>query len=152
MKTIEQFWTEFSEKNNISEKNPNAWMFGDGSKNMGDSLGELVADGVKTATCSAAITYELENEAIPQVGQYDIVLDGSNEPIAIIKNISVTLTKMNEVTHSFSYLEGEGDRSHNYWYDVHEEFFKEQLKNYNLPFTEDILLVCEVFEVVHLNK
>lgn len=152
MKTVEQFWCEFTEKNNISEQCPNAWMFGDGTKAMGDSLGALVVEGVKTATCSAAITYELENEALPQVGQYDIVLNGSNEPIAILKNVSVTLMKMKDVTHSFSYLEGEGDRSHKYWYDVHEEFFTEQLKNYQLPFTEDLLLVCEVFEVVHLNK
>ncbi|GEK30013.1 RNA-binding protein [Kurthia zopfii] len=152
MKTIEQFWFEFTEKNNISEQCPNAWMFGDGTKEMGDSLGALVVEGVKTATCSAAISYELDHEPLPQIGQYDIVLDGSNQPIAIIKNESVTLMKMNEVTHSFSYLEGEGDRSHKYWYDAHVEFFTNQLKHYNLAFVEDLQVVCEIFEVVHLNK
>lgn len=47
MKVIEKYWQSFSKKKQINEVMPAAWMFGDGSKAMGDELGALVITGKK---------------------------------------------------------------------------------------------------------
>ena len=46
------------------------------------------------------------------------------------------------------YLEGEGNRSLEYWRQVHEEFFTEELKTIQQKFDTKMELVCEEFEVV----
>lgn len=149
---IQAYWQKFSEENNLTIETPNAWMFGEGSENMGNKLGQLVVDGIKTATCSAHILYEksLGNEPLPKEGQYDIVLDGQNKPLAIIQNVSVEIKKMNEVTADFTRLEGEGDLSYDYWYKAHRRFFTELLKTFDLEFSDEMLIVCEVFKVKSL--
>lgn len=149
---IEQYWASFLQKKQLELPTPNAWMFGDGEQQMGDELGELVVKGMKRATCSAHILYERSNEPLPAVGQYDIVLDGLNQPLAIIQNISVEVKKMSEVDSEFARLEGEGDLSHEYWYDAHQTFFTELLNEIGEPFSPDMLVVCELFEVVDLYR
>lgn len=116
---IESYWASFLQKKQLELPTPNAWMFGDGEQQMGDELGELVVKGTKRATCSAHILYESSNEPLPAVGQYDIILDGLNQPLAIIQNISVEVKKMNEVDSAFACLEGEGNLSYEYWYNAH---------------------------------
>ncbi|WP_186380888.1 MULTISPECIES: ASCH domain-containing protein [Paenibacillus] len=149
---IQEYWQRFAKQNELNMDVPSAWMFGDGSKAMGDELGGLVVSGMKTGTCSAHCAYELENEEIPKVGQYDIVLDGDNNPLAIIQMTQIEVVKMNEVTHEFARSEGEGDLSYAYWYQEHVEFFTWQLSQYGLTFTPEILLVCQTFKVVDVYR
>ncbi|TDR51065.1 ASCH domain-containing protein [Paenilisteria rocourtiae] len=144
---IESYWETFAKKNGLDSACPAAWAFGDGAE-MADNLGALVVDGVKTATCAAHRIHEIEGEAIPQVGEYNIVLNGKNEPLAIIRYTEVELVKMNEVARDFASAEGEGDLSYEYWYDGHVRFFTWELGQYGLAFTPDLLLVCQRFEVM----
>lgn len=125
-------------------------MFGDGSKEMGDTLGALVVDGIKTGICAAHCIYELEGEKLQQIGQFDIVLDGDENPLAIIQYTNIELVKMKNVTPAFAKSEGEGDLSYDYWYDAHVQFFTWELGLYDLTFTPDIVLVCQTFEVVDI--
>lgn len=146
---IETYWKDFCQKNNLDLPMPEAWMFGDGTKEMGDELSALVLEGKKTATCSAHRLYEVRNEAIPKKGHYDIILNGSNEPVAIIQIKSLELIKMDEVTPEFAAKEGEGDLSYDYWYRVHKEFFTNEFASLNLTFSTDEILVCEIFQVIY---
>ncbi|AXF57674.1 ASCH domain-containing protein [Salicibibacter kimchii] len=43
---------------------------------------------------------------------------------------------MNEVTESFAFAEGEGDRSYQYWWEAHEKFFKNELNEIGREFSE----------------
>ncbi|QCT74010.1 ASCH domain-containing protein [Macrococcoides canis] len=122
-----------------------AWQFGVDP----DILAHLVITGKKTATCSLYKLYALDGEALPEVGQLDVVLDSTDSPVAIIKNKSVEIKKMNEVDESFAIAEGEGDCSYQYWWDEHVKFFSDIVKEYDETFTTDDLLVCERFEVVY---
>ena len=70
-----------------------AWQFGDCS----NYLAQLVIDGIKTATCSIHIFYELENEPLLTTNDYSIILISNDEPVAIIKIIEVTVTPMNSL-------------------------------------------------------
>lgn len=124
-----------------------AWQFGVDP----DTLVQLVVDGVKTATCSGHIFYELENERLPAVEDYSIILNSKNKPICIIRTTDVALTPMNEVSEEFAIAEGEGDRTYQYWWNEHEKVFKEELKGTGYEFSEDMILVCERFEVIDVN-
>nr|WP_040286042.1 ASCH domain-containing protein [Sporosarcina koreensis] len=148
MKTPEQLWNEFRELHPEAPESAAAWGFGD-SEEMADTLAALVADGTKTATASNYKMYELGDEPLPKVGQYDIVLDGSGSAVAVIRCVAVDVLPFNEVPAEHAYLEGEGDRSLGYWRDVHEDFFTREFIAEGMEFQEDIPVVCERFEVVY---
>lgn len=149
---IEEYWCMYARENKLTMNVPDAWMFGDGSKEMGDELGGLVVKGIKTGTCAAHCIFEYEGEVIPKVGQFDIVLDGENNPLAIIKYTKIDFVKMNEVTSDFASSEGEGDLSYDYWYRGHVKFFSWELNQFGLTFTPDLLLVCQTFKVMDTYK
>ncbi|QFG00921.1 ASCH domain-containing protein [Psychrobacillus glaciei] len=136
------FWKDKEMPTSIS-----AWQFG-GSP---DVLAQLVVDKVKTATCSGRVFYELEKEPLPKVDDYSIVLNSKDEPVCIIRTSEVTITPMNKVSEAFAYAEGEGDRSYDYWKKVHVQFFTEALREVDLEFSEDMLLVCERFELIDVK-
>lgn len=138
-----EFWGDREQPTSVC-----AWQFGAAP----DKLAQLVIDGIKTATCSAYIHYERENEPVPAVDDYSIILNSKDEPIAIIKTVDVQIIPMNEVSEEHAIAEGEGDRSYQYWWDVHEEFFTQELSALGMTFSEDMLLVCERFELVDVKK
>ena len=122
-----------------------AWAFGDDA----DALADLVRRGIKTATASAYPLYELEGEELPQAGEYSVILDADDNAVCIIRTTKVYVTPYREVTAEQAYKEGEGDRSLSYWRKVHEAFFKKEMEEAGLTFTEDMGVVCEEFEVVY---
>lgn len=121
-----------------------AWAFGDDS----DKLAELVVQGVKTATSSAYALYEAEGEALPEVGEYSVILDSHDNAVCIIKTTKVYVTSFDKVSEAHAYKEGEGDRSLDYWREVHENFFTRCLKEAGLAFSPSMEVVCEEFEVI----
>lgn len=146
--TKEQMWEQYI-KSNPTDKTYDAWIFGGGDSS--NALADLVMAGIKTATASAYQLYELEQSELPPVGGLNIILYTNGEAVCITKTTKVTVCKFSEVTESHAYLEGEGDRSLCYWRKVHEKFFTMELKEYGLSFDENMLVVCEEFEVV-FNK
>ena len=124
-----------------------SWQFG----GIPDELAQLVVDGVKTATCSNYLVYELENEPLPKVDDYSIVLNSKDEPVCIIRTSDVKIMPMNEVPLDFTFAEGEGDRTYEHWHKVHIEFFTKELKILGGEFSEEMLLVCERFELIDVK-
>ncbi|CEG26474.1 ASCH domain-containing protein [Bacillus sp. B-jedd] len=142
----QKYWNEYWEtKQEEAPKSVSAWQFGDDA----DYLAQLVIDGIKTATCSGFIFYELENERLPAVDDYSIILNSRDEPVGMIKITDVKKMPMNEVPEDFAIAEGEGDRTYQYWKDAHTRFFTQELGKLGLEFSEDMLLVCERFELVN---
>ena len=93
-----------------------------------------------------------EGESLPIVGHHSMVLDSKDVPVGIIKNISVELVPLNEVTEEFARAEGEGDLSYEYWWNCHKEFFTKACAEMGKPFREDMVVVCERFELVDKFK
>lgn len=137
--TADEMWRQFG-----IEGEYEAWSFGDDA----DNLADLVKKGIKTATCSAYILYEIEHEELPQAGDYSVILDSFDHAVCIIRTSKVYITTFDAVTEDHAYKEGEGDRSLLYWRKVHKRFFTDELKEVNLRFDERMKLVCEEFEVV----
>jgi uncharacterized protein YhfF len=129
-------------------KNYIAESWGDGPE-MADELGDLIARGIKTATCSALWEWEAEGNPIPQKGQITVVLNGSGDPLCIVETTEVTIRQYDEVDSDFAQAEGEGDFSLAYWRAAHRNFFSRTLSKIGREFSEDMPLVCERFQVIY---
>lgn len=122
-----------------------AWAFGEAP----DKLAELVVQGIKTATCSAYDLYQVEDEPIPAVGDLSVILNSKDEAVCIVKTTSVYVTEFNKVSSEHAYKEGEGDRSLEYWREVHVNFLTNEFASVQRTFDENTKVVCEEFEVVY---
>ena len=109
------YWDEYWKDGEQPGGHVSAWMFGA----LPDELAQLVIDGKKTATCSGHIFHELEKEPLPKVGEYSIVLNSKEQPVAMIKLVDVSIVPMNEVTEEFAVAEGEGP--YEAWKSAHVE-------------------------------
>lgn len=141
----QEIWNRYRQVNPIAESYE-AWCFCNGGK-VADKLADLVIKGLKTATSSAHQLYQIEKTPIPPVGEFDIILNAKNEAVCIIRITDVTIRRFCDVTSEHAYKEGEGDRSLNYWKEVHREFFSKELEEKGLHFDENMLVVCETFVV-----
>ncbi len=140
---VEKYWKDFCDTtNNYDLKYKEAFQFGADP----DGLAHLVIEGKKVATCSGFKFFEVGNEEVPKVGDYSIVLNSVDIPVAIIKATKIEILPFNEITEEFALSEGEGD--YNYWWKKHEKFFKYYCDEYNVEYKEDMLVVCETFEKV----
>lgn len=141
---IDTYWHQYCEMEGLSNiRYTEAFQFGA----KADWLASLVVAGTKTATCSSFPLYELEGEPLPKVGDYQIVLNSQDEPVAIIKTYSIEVYPFNEVPVDFALAEGEG--SYEEWKEAHIAFFGRILPEYELTFTEEMLTVCDRFEKVY---
>ena len=111
------------------------WAFGEAP----DKLASLVKGGIKTATCSAYDLYEAEDESLPVVGEYSVILDSHDEAVCIIRTEKVYVVEF-------------GDRSLEYWRKVHEDFLSKELAEINRSFNGHTKVVCEEFEMVFPSK
>lgn len=121
-----------------------AWAFGE----VPDKLAALVLEGKKTATSSSYILYKLNDERVPQAGDYSIILDSRDNALCIIRTVKADIVEYGKVTEEFARKEGEGDLSLDYWREVHQAFFTQELQTVNLSLDDQTLIVCEEFEVV----
>ncbi|MBR3159918.1 MAG: ASCH domain-containing protein [Atopobiaceae bacterium] len=138
--TAEELWDESGLTGSYE-----AWAFGGAP----DKLANLVACGIKTATCSSLELMRLEGEPMPKPGDHSVILDSAGDAICVIRTTKVYVETFEAVTQKHAYKEGEGNRSLSYWRRIHMEYFTEELAAVGLPFDEDSELVCEEFEVVY---
>lgn len=148
MVKAEIMWQDFLATRPDITQDMDAWAFGVEA----DTLADLVLKGIKTATASAYDLYELDKEALPQEGTYDVVLDSKDEAVCIIEITKVRLVPFSQVSAQHAYKEGEGDRSLAYWQKVHETIFSKWFDECGLTFSRDSVIVLEEFEVVYPEK
>ena len=128
---------------NIKYPGANAWQIGDSPK-LANALADLVIKGLKTASCGSLASYQQE-EFAPMIGSYNIILNGEDVPVCVIRLVSMRLVRFCDVTAEFARKEGEGDLSLAYWRKEHQRFFTRE--GY---FAEDMELIAEEFEVVEV--
>jgi len=126
---------------------PPAWSFGS-TPESADELLQLVLDGTKTATAGALWDYEAEGEGLPEVGSLSILVDGRGHPRALITITDVDVVPFDQVGEEHAFLEGEGNRSLEYWREVHEQFFTD-VATHGRGFQPAMPVVLERFKVVY---
>ena len=124
------------------------WHF-DLTEESANKLLNLVIEGKKKATSSSYPSYLVEGEDIPKVGDMSVITDWDGNPRCVIKTTIVQIIPFNEITFDLAVLEGE-DENLQSWRTKHEAFFREEAKEVGYTFTEDMKVVFEQFEVIHL--
>lgn len=120
-----------------------AWQMGD-SPELASELANLIKKGIKKASCGSFASYQQE-ESAPRIGSYNIILDGQNVPVCVIRLVSLQLVRFCDINEEFARKEGEGDLSLEYWKKEHQRFFIREGH-----FSEDMELIAEEFEVVEV--
>ena len=147
--TAEQMWNEFTAlRPEAAGAQYEAWQYGAAP----DELAGLTISGTKTATASAFALYELENEALPEAGEFSVILWADDQAACVIETTRVYTVAFDQVTAQQAWKEGEGDRSLDYWRSVHRDFFTREMESAGLQFAEDMKAVCEEFKVVYPLK
>lgn len=142
---LTQIWNQYKQANNIQDDlYKGAYSFGVEA----DHLANLVVTNQKTATSSLAIMYDFEQEQLPKVNQYYIILDSKDKPVAIIRNVEIRQFKFKDVTPEIAELEGEGTLDK--WIQDHKNFFTNELKHKNIQFNDNHQVDTEVFELVKI--
>ena len=144
----DQFYASLPADSPYRSRSVDAEGWGD-SPELADELGGLIADGTKTATCSAMWEWDFDGETWPEPGHLTMVLDGKGQPLCVIEVTEMAIKPFNQVDPQFAYEEGEGDRSLQYWRAAHRGFFERAMHKIGRDFAEDIPLVCERFKVVY---
>lgn len=150
--SIDILWRNYlnsiGEDENTTKLIYDSWSFGD-NEELANELVELVLDGEKTATTSLHYLYQVENESLPKDGKLGIVTDFEGNAKCIIETKNVNVLPFSKVDAGFVYKEGEGDKSLEYWREEHIKFFNRVLEGLDMKFSEDMLVVCEEFEVLY---
>ena len=150
--SVEKMWSKYletlGENPDNTTKTYTSWYFCD-NKQDADELAKLVLEGTKRATASLYLYYSLENEALPKAGDLSIITNWEGDAKCIIETSNIDIVPFKEVTEEFAQTEGEGDKSLAYWKRAHKNYFSREMKELDKEFNEDILVVCERFEVVY---
>ena len=105
--TGEMMWEAYCRTTNTNcNTRHDIWKFCGGGA-AADELANLVLAGIKTATASTKLAYELDGENLPEVGTYSVILFDNEEAACIIqkyllfrsiKSAQTTLSKRAKIT------------------------------------------------------
>lgn len=151
-KSVEILWNNYIVDNPENKKMeiPISFYFCDNEIDA-DDCAELVVKGIKRATATSLWWYEKNNEPLPRIGDKYIVTDWNGNAKAIIETIKIEQVPYNKITSKFAEIEGEGDKSLEYWKQVHKEYYTREMKPFNEQFDENMIIVCEHFKTVYLK-
>ena len=147
--SVHELWNEFVLNNSTygDRPMPKSWFFCD-NKKAADECAQLVVDGIKQATATSIWWYETNNQHLPNVGDLYIITNWEGKAKAIIQTSNVEKVPFGEITQEFAEIEGEGDKSLEYWKKVHWAYFTREMKDRGTGPTEDMIIVCEQFKTI----
>ena len=143
--TDKAMWSAFCKQSGIQNKDYDSWAFG----GEPDKLASLVLEGKKRSTASVYDLYAYDNEQLPEVGSYSVILDSEDRAVCVIRDTEVRVVPFKDVDEEHARLEGEGDLSLAYWRDVHKKIFTQWMKEAGMAFKDSTKVVLEKFEVVY---
>jgi uncharacterized protein YhfF len=111
-----------------------------------DRLVAAILSGEKTSTSTLLADYEQDGEALPQVGQRDVVVDSAERPVAVIEITEVRVLPIRDIDLGFAREEGEGFQSVAEWREAHESFWASFLPDVRVD--DETLVVAERFRLV----
>lgn len=151
-KSVEILWEKYIDKNpeNKSLETPISFYFCDNEFDANDCV-DLVVKGIKRATATSLWWYEKNNEPLPKVGDQYIVTDWNGNAKAVIETTKIEKIPYNKITAEFAEMEGEGDKSLDYWKRVHEAYYKREMEPHGSVFNENMIIICEYFKTIYLN-
>ncbi|MBL4656881.1 MAG: ASCH domain-containing protein [Flavobacteriales bacterium] len=147
--SIHKMWAAFCLANREYKEReaPNSFYFCDNQPDA-DQCAELVVKEIKQATAASLWSYEHADEVIPQNGDLFIVTNWAGEAKAIIRTSKIEQVPYHHISAEFARIEGEGDKSLEYWRKVHWDYFSREMKPHQLEPSQNMIIVCEHFETL----
>ncbi len=144
---IEPFWLAYQRACSVKVEGFSASALGH-SRELADTLAELILSGVKRAHATLLRDFEKELEPLPQPGEHLVVLDGEGSARAIVRTTHVEKRLFNQIDDAFAFEAGEGDLSLRWWLTAHRQDFAERAEAGGFEVSERTELVLEYFELV----
>ena len=146
---IESYWKTFlSSHPEYNGKKYSAWHFCDNKKDA-NQLADLALRGIKKGTTSLLKSYRIEKEPLPEEGDLSIVTGWEGNPECVIETIRIYRMPFREVTRELAEIEGEGDKSLEYWREAHIDAFTREAQELGFTFTEELTILFEEFRVIY---
>ena len=147
-KEVLDFWEKVKTKTGIEGDFLDAWGFGDNPELIDELLG-YVLEGIKRTSTDLLKESELEGWPSNHEGEYNIILNGKDQPIAVIKTVSVRRVKYSDVDADHAYWEGEGDRTLETYFKEHDLYYKRRGEALGFEFNKDMEVDLVRFELVY---
>ena len=117
-----------------------------------DRLVEAILDGRKTTTTSLMEEFIHDHEPLPSSGRRTILVNSDNQPVAVLRYASVSVTRLGVVAWQHVLNEREGYKSLAEWREAHESFWtsenmRQALGDPNFTVDDQTLVVLETFHV-----
>ena len=117
-----------------------------------DRLVEAILDGRKTATTSLMAEFIHDHEPLPSSGRRTVLLNSDDQPVALLRYVSVSVTRLGLVTLQHVLNEGEGYKTLTEWRKIHESFWTSEnmlqaLDDPDFTVDDQTLVVLETFYV-----
>ena len=132
----------------------NTWGFADPGP-LRDQLTALALAGAKTTTASLLADFEIEGAALPEPGQRDVLVDSSEQPVAVVETISCRVCRLADVDDQHAMDEGEGYANAAEFRVAHESYWnsyidqvRAKLGDPTFAVGDDTPIVLERFRIV----
>jgi len=112
-------------------------------------ISRLVLDDVKTATGSPLWSYQADGKPVPQVGDFWIVIDGTGEPVCVIRTFDVRIIAFDQMPEDYALWGGEGDLSMEFWRRIYWKYIVTECARIGRATSAKAPLVMERFAVVY---
>lgn len=109
---------------------------------------KLIKEGVKKATSYSLLGLQYRKEPLPKIGDFLVITDSNDKAQCIVRTTSVKLKPFFSITAEYVELEGEGDKSLDYWKKKYWDYFLHELKLFGRVPRESMIVVCQTFEKV----
>ncbi|MEM7486281.1 MAG: ASCH domain-containing protein [Bacteroidota bacterium] len=130
-----------------SEDAPKVIHFCDNEKDA-NTCANLVQKDIKRATSHLLLGLQLRKEELPKIGDFAIVTDWSGNAKCVIRTTSVKLVPYFAINADHARIEGEGDKSLEFWKQTHWDYYTRELSAFEKTPRESMIIVFEQFEKV----
>ena len=142
------FWEKVRKETGIKGAFTDAYGIGD-TPELKQELLNLILDGKKRASTSLVKESKIESWPEPEVGQYNIILDDSDMPAAVIRTVSIRRCRFSDVDEEHAYWEGEDERTLDSYIREHTKYYTRRGAALGFEFTPDMEVILDRFELVY---
>lgn len=149
-KSVPALWFSFVADNIEHSHTPMPESFCLGiNKEHADTCAMLITASLKTASSGALASYLHYQVPMPVADDLAIITNWAGEAQCIIRTTEVDVIPFNEISDDYAVKEGEGDQSLGHWKKTHWDFFSTDLAAFGELPEEDMMVICEEFEVIY---
>ncbi len=117
-----------------------------------DNTSDLVLRGIKKACSTPHPLYASQNIPLPQVGEYNVIVNSRGHGICIIQTTKVYVVSFEKITEDHIKMEGGNNKNLKTWLQTHEVLFEKKLAAVGQKLSGSTRIVCEQFQVVYIPE